>query len=128
MMRNDDLSAASDLVCEYAGDRPNAGLDPIFVTGKSVMMWSGKSWKSHSLALYENCFFAKSVGFFLLDDFGDWFNGMTHREHHYIALEQREGKTAQKLQGQANILAFVFLEREEFLAMIQWLKKLKPQE
>lgn len=128
MMRNDDLSPAADLVSEYAGDPPNSGLEPLFLTGKSVMMWTGKSWKTHSLALYETCFFAKSVGFFLLDDFAAWFNGMTHREHHYIVLEQKDGKVPQKLAGQPNVLGFVFVEKEEFLAMIQWLKKLMPQQ
>ena len=129
MLRNDDLSSASELVSEYAGDPPNSGLDPLFATsGKSVLMWSGKAWKTHMVAFYETCIFAKGIGFFLLDDFAAWYSGRTHRDHFYLAMEHEEGKSEEKCKGQPNILALVFVEKEEFDAALQWFKKIKPQD
>jgi hypothetical protein len=72
-----------------------------------------------SVALFDNCILVKKIGHFLLSDFFTWYNGMTHRENHYIALEKRT--------EQREILALVFSVKEEFNQMLEYVKQIKPK-
>jgi len=117
--RNHDLPSAFNLVSPYAGDPPSFRQVPLFVTKKTVFLWTGNRWRLHSVALFDNCLLVKKIGHFLLSDFFTWYNGMTHRDHHYIALEKRS--TLQE------ILALVFTEKEEFQRMAYFLKEIKPK-
>lgn len=114
-----ELPAAFDLVTAYSGDPPSLRLIPLFVTKKTVFLWTGASWLLYSVALFDNCLFVKRIGHFVLSDFFTWYSGTTHRNYHYIALERRNaGK---------EVLALVFSVREEFVTMLEFVKHVKPK-
>ena len=67
--RNEALSSAFDLVSDHGDDPPNMGLEPLFVTKKSVFIWNGRGWRSHVVMLYDNCLFVNRVGYYFSERF-----------------------------------------------------------
>jgi hypothetical protein len=107
--KNDSLNSASELVFEYENEPPDANLETLFQSKKTVHLWTGRAWKLHEIRVCDSCIFVKRMGYFLFEDFDRIFTGRTYRENHFIALDRRED---------LKVLALVFTVEEEHKACL----------